>query len=455
MRLLCAGAYGKVWLVERTTDGALLALKTTVLRKLASAHSAADAAAVRKANEAARQEARLLQGIDRVDVIQYIDSFETESADDADSTQLHIVMRWARDGSLADYVRRDPVGAAAATLRIARTLLGTLVFLDEHGIIHRDIKPENILMKPEHLPSLADFGVSASHGESLSSHTMAGTPVFMAPEILRGATRGYDSKADVWSLGATLYFVASGGGFLFRDVAAAFAAILTGPAWAMPALPSGTPPAVTHLLSRMLVIDASLRPSARQLLRELDDGDTPRPSLVPTAATAAAAHAPQAHVAPAAAAPDPRIAALPALTPGELISAASAGLTGAVRGMLAGRRGLDVNERDAVSRVAFGGVWGGLRAAASQRPATHVWTVSVALERHPTVSCRAPESRVTADGQRHATLPRPRLAEWCDCAALGYREWPRRHRRGAAGSRRARRRAEQCEQAALCIKEWP
>ena len=74
------------------------------------------------------------------------------------------------------------------------------------GIIHRDIKPENIMINDADTVRLIDFGLSkASKKRNLS--TIAGTPYYMAPEVLQGS---YSTKADIWSLGVLLYTLVSG-----------------------------------------------------------------------------------------------------------------------------------------------------------------------------------------------------------------------------------------------------
>ena len=73
-------------------------------------------------------------------------------------------------------------------------------------VIHRDIKPENIMITKEGQVRLIDFGLSkASKKKNLS--TVAGTPYYMAPEVLEGS---YGAKADIWSLGVLLYTLVSG-----------------------------------------------------------------------------------------------------------------------------------------------------------------------------------------------------------------------------------------------------
>lgn len=74
------------------------------------------------------------------------------------------------------------------------------------NIVHRDIKPDNIMITDTDTVRLIDFGLSkASKNKKLS--TIAGTPYYMAPEVLEGA---YTKQADIWSLGVILYTLVSG-----------------------------------------------------------------------------------------------------------------------------------------------------------------------------------------------------------------------------------------------------
>jgi DNA-binding NtrC family response regulator/tetratricopeptide (TPR) repeat protein len=75
----------------------------------------------------------------------------------------------------------------------------------DSGLVHCDVKPANILIEKKR-PVLVDFGL-ASRVETLAGQAR-GTLAFMAPEILLGS--GFDRRADLYSLGATLYFAASG-----------------------------------------------------------------------------------------------------------------------------------------------------------------------------------------------------------------------------------------------------
>jgi len=84
------------------------------------------------------------------------------------------------------------------------------------GLIHRDLKPSNILVERtddgRFKPFVMDFGLAHDWSEkgTIGSGSAVGTPHYMAPEQARGAVDGLDRRADVYSLGATLYFLLTG-----------------------------------------------------------------------------------------------------------------------------------------------------------------------------------------------------------------------------------------------------
>jgi serine/threonine-protein kinase ULK/ATG1 len=89
------------------------------------------------------------------------------------------------------------------SLNYFRDLLKAFKILIKSNIMHRDIKPSNILLN-NGIIKLADFGFCKPLKDSKDlSQTMLGSPIYMAPEILKGEV--YTMKADIWSLGVVLY----------------------------------------------------------------------------------------------------------------------------------------------------------------------------------------------------------------------------------------------------------
>jgi serine/threonine-protein kinase len=114
---------------------------------------------------------------------------------------------------------RDMMNAAkgplteAQSLQIAVQMAEVLDHIHQHKMVHRDIKPENILVTNEGVVKLCDLGLAkttTSTEQSLTQEGLAvGTPYFMSPEQIRG-DKDVDIRADLYSLGATLFFLLTG-----------------------------------------------------------------------------------------------------------------------------------------------------------------------------------------------------------------------------------------------------
>ena len=146
------------------------------------------------------QEVRLLQQLTHANVIGYLGTVFAPSS-------MHILMEYAPGGS----VRQQLAAAAASSrpfdshrvCRWTRELALGLQYIHRHEVIHRDLKPDNLLLGCDDDIKIADFGWSTALAPTQMATTLAGTPYYMAPEVLQ--RKQYGMPADLWAVGVVLH----------------------------------------------------------------------------------------------------------------------------------------------------------------------------------------------------------------------------------------------------------
>ena len=127
-----------------------------------------------------------------------------------DTVGPFLVLELVEGESLATRLTRGKLELDEA-IRMFLALAGGISLSHRHGIIHRDIKPGNILLTPEGVPKLSDFGIARRSNDSGLTSTAAamGTLYYMAPEQHRDA-HAVTEQSDLYSLAATFYHAVTG-----------------------------------------------------------------------------------------------------------------------------------------------------------------------------------------------------------------------------------------------------
>jgi TolB-like protein/Tfp pilus assembly protein PilF len=161
------------------------------------------------------REIRLLARLQHPNILPLYDSGLADSF-------LYYVMPYVKGETLSDRLSRERQLTIDAACAIAREIADALAYAHKENVVHRDIKPGNILLSDGHAV-VADFGVARAIGLAnlqditRSGDMVLGTPLYMGPEQLIGASAG-DNRSDIYSLGCVLFEMVTGAPpFLGRD----------------------------------------------------------------------------------------------------------------------------------------------------------------------------------------------------------------------------------------------
>ncbi|MGI8825396.1 MAG: protein kinase domain-containing protein [Chloroflexota bacterium] len=127
-----------------------------------------------------------------------------------DDASHYIVMELVEGRNLKELIRERTAFSVDEAFSIGRQVASALDFAHKRGLIHRDIKPQNILVTPEGVAKVTDFGIaqSASATQLTRAGMVIGTVHYFSPEQAQGKTAGPSS--DIYSLGVILYEMLTG-----------------------------------------------------------------------------------------------------------------------------------------------------------------------------------------------------------------------------------------------------
>ncbi|PVY97982.1 serine/threonine-protein kinase [Actinomycetospora cinnamomea] len=201
--------------------------------------------------------------------------------------EVCLVMEYVAAPSLADLLDWKGPLPAARVVVIGAQIAEGLAAMHRSGVVHRDIKPANIMIGPDDAVTITDFGIAIIGTDGgADHHLVAGTPGYMAPELAWGETP--TAKADMYSLGATLYAALEGAPPRPEagEVLERLSEIGAG---------GGRSGRLGPVLRALLDLDPDRRPSALSAARQLTGGAV---AVGPTGAVGAGARASTAELTP-------------------------------------------------------------------------------------------------------------------------------------------------------------
>jgi response regulator RpfG family c-di-GMP phosphodiesterase len=198
-------------------------------------------------------EARAVGRLKHPNIVAAIDAGEQPAAGPDQPAIPYFVMELVPGVDLERAAAATPLPVSFAC-HIAHQIADALIEAHRLGLIHRDIKPSNVLVTADRQAKLLDFGLARLPGEERITRTGAqlGTIGYMAPEQSRNA-HAVDGRADVFGLGATLFYALTGQA-PFADLMASF-----GPPPSARALRPDVPAGLDAVLARMMAADPGQR----------------------------------------------------------------------------------------------------------------------------------------------------------------------------------------------------
>ncbi len=183
--------------------------------------------------------------------------------------EVCIVMEFVEGVDLATAIRRRIPLTFDLRLDILAQVCDGLAYAHAHGVVHRDIKPGNVLLCPDGVVKIVDFGIATlAGGGGPGPSGVAGTPEYLAPEQISGLHAG-DIRSDLFSFGVMLYeFISGDRPFHSDSVPGVFFEITNSPHQPLCDRVPGLAPELSALADRLLAKDPLSRPGSAGEVRD-------------------------------------------------------------------------------------------------------------------------------------------------------------------------------------------
>jgi NIMA (never in mitosis gene a)-related kinase len=189
------GSFGKVSKIMRKSDHKILIWKELKFADISE-----------KEKDFITNEISILKELDHPNIVKQYEIVKPPS-----NKKIYIVMEFCEEGDLDQLILKNKsekkfVDENLIWDIIIQTLKALKYLHVDKKVLHRDIKPSNMFLDKDYNIKLGDFGLSRKM-ISFYAKTILGTPLYMSPEILEH--RKYNEKSDIWSLGCSIYELAS------------------------------------------------------------------------------------------------------------------------------------------------------------------------------------------------------------------------------------------------------
>ena len=192
---LGSGSFGRVYLVTHKKTKVQYAIKAIDKRDKTNIEE----------KPYFRREVEVMYKIHHPNVVKLFGHFE-------DNHYCYFIMEYISKGNVYNLITLDKKKQLATKVvaSIIKDVISATYFLHNMNppIIHRDIKPENVLLNDGIVAKLTDFGWSNYIEEEKERKTVCGTPICLAPEIIK--EKGHDEKVDIWCIGVLLFELMTG-----------------------------------------------------------------------------------------------------------------------------------------------------------------------------------------------------------------------------------------------------
>lgn len=180
------GSYGTVCKATNKSTGAARAVKS-----ISKEHM--------KNIERFKQEIAIMKMMDHPNIIKLYETFE-------DRKNIYLVMELCLGGELFDRIIDAGHFTEVQAAILMQQIVRAIYYMHESHVCHRDLKPENFIFSTKEpieksILKIIDFGLSCSYKPDQVLTTKAGTPYYVAPQVLAGK---YDHLSDLWSCGVIM-----------------------------------------------------------------------------------------------------------------------------------------------------------------------------------------------------------------------------------------------------------